>query len=66
MNLVFVKIFSFFVGLFITLFLINYNNIQNKKIENFKIEKLSNINNSSNLNNNITILNSSNIIFTIK
>lgn len=65
MNLVFVKIFSFFVGLFITLFLINYNNIQNKKIENFKIEKLSNINNSSNLNNNITILNSSNIIQTI-
>jgi hypothetical protein len=50
MNLLFVKIFSFFVGLFITLFLINYNNIQNKKIENFKIEKLSNINNSYNGN----------------
>lgn len=50
MNLLFIKIFSFFVGLFITLFIINYNNIQNKKIENFKIEKLSNINNSYNGN----------------
>jgi len=47
MNLVFIKFFSFFIGLFITLFIINYNNIQNKKIENFKIEKLSNINKSS-------------------
>ena len=43
MNLVFIKIFSFFVGLFITLFLINYNNIQNKKIENFKIENLNDV-----------------------
>lgn len=59
MNFVFIKIFSFFVGLFISLFFINYNNIQNKKIENFKIEKLSNINNSSPERNN------SNIVHTI-
>jgi len=62
MNLVFIKFFSFFIGLFITLFLINYNNIQNKKIENFKIEKLSNINSTNNINNNFNVINSSNII----
>jgi len=40
MNLFFLKVFSFFVGLFITLFFINYFNIINKQQENFEINKL--------------------------
>lgn len=40
MNELIIKVFSFFIGLFLTLFLINYINIQNKKKENFEIIKL--------------------------
>jgi len=40
MNLIFLKVFSFFIGLFLTLFIINYINIENKKIENFEIIRL--------------------------
>lgn len=40
MNLLFLKVLGFFIGLFLTLFIINYVNIQNKKKENFEIVKL--------------------------
>jgi len=39
MNKIILKTFGFFIGLFITLFIINYMNIQKKKIENFEINK---------------------------
>jgi len=54
MNLIFFKVFSFLIGLFITLFIINYINIENKKHENFEIKKLTTetfINNNNNNNN---------------
>ena len=54
MNLFFLKVFSFLIGLFITLFIINYINIENKKRENFEIKKLTKdtlvTNNSNNTN----------------
>ena len=40
MNLFFLKVFSFFVGLFITLFFINYFNIINRQKENFEVNNL--------------------------
>ncbi len=54
MNLFFLKVFSFLVGLFISLFIINYINIENKKREKFEIKKLSCetfISNNTNTNN---------------
>jgi len=61
MNLFFLKLFSFFIGLFITLFIINYNNIQNKKEENFQLNKL-NFETFSNSSKHISVVNNSNII----
>jgi hypothetical protein len=51
-----IKVFSFFIGFFITLFLINYLNLENKKVENFNIKtpsKETYTNNTTNIDNNI-------------
>lgn len=54
-----IKVFSFFLGFFITLIIINYFKIENKKIENFTVIKPSKETyiNNTNSNNNINKIN---------
>ena len=66
MKVLIIRILGFFIGFFITLFIINYLNIQNKKVEKFDISipSLDTYNNlqSLNITSNTNINTSNNII----